>query len=79
MANERKPCPFCGGARSKIDATFRFPHYSWLRQIWARITREPDIFAFSIRCLMWGAEGPWFKSPTSAVNAWNRRAKDGDE
>lgn len=74
MTDQFFPCPFCGGEMF-INSEFRFPRYSLLRRLWARITKEPDILAYFGQCRCCAATGPWYKSRTAAIMACNRRVK----
>ena len=63
-AEPLKHCPFCGG----IGLPDR-----QLRRGYEIETDDPDAYAHTVRCQHCAAEGPWLKSATGAVRAWNRR------
>lgn len=67
MANELKPCPFCGGnARISADS---------------EATRDSQgrLWAFTVVCDRCCATSGLTYSPEKAIEAWNWRANDGEK
>ncbi len=63
MAEELKPCPFCGDKADMIENS-------------GRVKNQPKSFhpcCHNRECIMFiGAQ--WYNSEKEAINAWNRRA-----
>ena len=62
MAEELKPCPFCGG-QGVVDTQERFPD-------------GPDNLAYFVSCIQCACQGPWMKSEGSAIKFWNMRIEE---
>jgi len=58
------PCPFCDGTR---------PYSISMRDLSPELIHNEHPYAYFVRCVACGAEGPHHYSPIEAVNAWNQR------
>ena len=67
-----KMCPFCGGV-AILDREFRFVGYGFIRRIFARILKEPDIWGYYYRCVSCAAQGGWAKNIHGAWHNWDMR------
>lgn len=69
MANELKPCPFCG----------RTVEIQGGPENWKPTLYDPDSGGdpYMINCEC-GCSFGWFYEADEIVNAWNRRATDGE-
>lgn len=85
MDKELKPCPFCGSTKLKIDQkTSSNTKYNPEKKKFEKLV------VVTVRCNKCHTRGPttsmyagWYDRPTEvledkAIEAWNRRASDGD-
>ena len=64
-----KSCPFCGSRpRLKIDYRFQKDKAE------AGRTTVYAVMCYNIDCIMYHADHIFFKAPSEAIEAWNRRA-----
>lgn len=74
MAEELKPCPFCGGeAHIDSDYSSELDHTFW--QVWHDCSTNPGPIRHTYgHALGMEISTPWCASEDAAVDLWNRRA-----
>ncbi len=69
--NRAKPCPFCGGEPMLLKQD-RYPNNG-------QAVDGFTVICVDSKCVIYGADNLYYRTPKRAINRWNDRAAGGKE